>query len=67
MTQIFTLRKSKVWEFPGVQWFGLGTLTAEGLGSIPGQGTKISHGSQCGQKKKKKKSKVNPKVTKGRL
>ena len=24
-----------------VQWLGLGTFTAEGLGSVPGQGTKI--------------------------
>ena len=25
--------------FPGVQWLGLRTFTAEGLGSIPGWGT----------------------------
>jgi len=29
--------------------------SAGGVGSIPGQGTKIPHASQCGQKKKKKK------------
>ena len=27
-----------------VQWLGLGAFTAKGPGSIPGQGTKISHG-----------------------
>ena len=36
-----------------VQWSGLGTFTAEGLGSIPGQGTKIP------QAKTKTKSKTN--------
>ena len=34
-----------------VQWLGLGAFTAEGLGSIPGRGTKILQGSRCGQKK----------------
>ena len=29
------------WEFWAVQWLGLGTFTAEGPVSIPGQGTKI--------------------------
>ena len=38
-----------------VQWLGLHASTAGGVGSIPGQGTKIPHASQCGQKKKKKK------------
>ena len=37
-----------------VQWLGLGALTAEGPGSIPGRGTKILHAPQCGQKKKKR-------------
>ena len=37
-----------------VQWLGLSTLTAEGLGSIPGQRTKISQVSQHGLAKKKK-------------
>ena len=27
-----------------VQWLGLSAVTAKGPGSIPGQGTKISHG-----------------------
>ena len=38
-----------------VQWLGLHALTAEGLGSIPGQGTKILQAAQHNQKKKKKK------------
>ena len=38
-----------------VQWLGLRALTAEGLGSIPGQGTKIPQVTWCGQKRKKKK------------
>ena len=36
-----------------VEWLGLRTFTAEGLGSIPGRGTKISQAASCGQKKKK--------------
>ena len=38
----------------GVQWLGLCTLTAEGPGSILGQGTKIPQAVLSGQKKKKK-------------
>ena len=34
-----------------VQWLGLRTFTAEGTGSIPGQGTKIPQAAWCGQKK----------------
>ena len=37
-----------------VQWLGLGTFTAEGGDSIPGQGTKIPQAEQRSQKKKKK-------------
>ena len=33
-----------------VQWLGLHAFTAEDLGSIPGQGTKIPQAMQCGQK-----------------
>ena len=33
-----------------VQWLGLHAFTAEGEGSIPGQGTKILQAMQCGQK-----------------
>ena len=34
-----------------VQWLGLCTFTAEGLGSIPGQGTKIPQARQHSQNK----------------
>ena len=37
-----------------VQWLGLHAFTAEGPGSIPGQGTKIPQAVSRGQKKKKK-------------
>ena len=40
--------------FPVVQWLRLHASTAGGVGSIPGQGTKILHTVQHGQKKKKK-------------
>ena len=43
----------KVGNSPVVQWLGLRVLTAEGLGSIPGQGTKIPQAVWHGQKKKK--------------
>ena len=36
-----------------VHWLGFCALTAEDLGSIPGQGTKIPQASQHGQRKKK--------------
>ena len=35
-----------------VQWLGLRAFTAEGSGSIPGQGTKIPQAVWQGQKKK---------------
>ena len=38
-----------------VQWLGLCASTAGGVGSIPGQGTKILKAMQHGQKKKKTK------------
>ena len=37
-----------------VQWLRLHASTAGGMGSIPGQGTKIPHALRHGQKKKKK-------------
>ena len=37
-----------------VQWLGLGVLTAQGQGSIPGLGTKISQAARRSQKRKKK-------------
>ena len=33
-----------------VQWLGLCTLSAEGLGSFPGRGTKIPQATRRGQK-----------------
>ena len=35
-----------------VQWLGLCSFTAEGPGSIPGQGAKIPHAVQRDQKRK---------------
>ena len=35
-----------------VQWLGLWAPTAEGIGSISGQGTKIPQVAWCGQKNK---------------
>ena len=35
-----------------VQWLGLRASTAGGMGSIPGQGTKIPHAAQQSKKKK---------------
>ena len=40
--------------FLAVQWLGLCTFTAEGTGSIPGQGTKIPQAVRRSQKKKEK-------------
>ena len=37
-----------------VQWLRFGAFIARGLGSVPGQGTKIPQASLCSQKKKKK-------------
>ena len=38
-----------------VQWLGLCAFIAEGVGSIPGRGTKILQATWCSPKKKKKK------------
>ena len=41
-------------DFPGSPiWLGFCASTAEGMGSISGQGTKILHAGQVGQKKTK--------------
>ena len=37
-----------------VQWLGLHSLTAKGLGSVPDWEAKILQATQSGQKKKKK-------------
>ena len=42
-----------------VQQLGLRALTAEGPGSIPGQGTKIPQAARHSQKKKKEVDNVN--------
>ena len=34
-------------------WLSLCASNARGTGSLPGQGTNITHAGQCGQKKKK--------------
>ena len=49
------MKKINRWEFLGSPVVRLGTFTAEGPSSILGQGTKILHAVQRGQKKKKKK------------
>ena len=36
--------------FLAVQWLRLHTSTARGVGSIPGQGSKIPQATQCSQK-----------------
>ena len=47
-----------------VQWLRLCTSNAEGMDSIPGQGTKIPHAARCSKKKKKKKKeKLNWKLS----
>ena len=43
------------WEFPGGKVVRICVLTAKGLGSIPGRGTKIPQAMWCSQKEKKKK------------
>ena len=49
------------WEGRGsslvIQWLGLCISTAEGMGSIPLQGTKIPLVTWCGQKKKNERKK----------
>ena len=40
-----------------VQWLGLHTSTAGGVGSIPGQGTKVQHAAWRGQNVKKQTNK----------
>ena len=47
-----------------VQWLGLWAYTVGGMGSTPGQGTKILHTLQCGQKIKIKVGDAHIKATK---
>ena len=41
------------WDFPGIPQVKTVLPSQDGKGSIPGQGTKISHEMQCGQNKQK--------------
>ena len=47
------LRNVIVGDSPVTQWLGLHASSAEGLGLIPGQGTKILQAERRGQKKQK--------------
>ena len=47
--------KTKAWDFPGSPVVKTLPSTAGGVGSIPGQGTKVLPAAGCGQKLKKKK------------
>ena len=47
-------RKPTLGRSLAVGWLGLGTLTAEGPGSIPGQGTRVPQARQWGQKESKR-------------
>ena len=58
-----TMRRTSL----AVQWLGLCTSTAEGMGSIPGQGTEIPHAVQCGQEKKIKKNTMRYHLTPVRM
>ena len=46
-----------------VQWLRLHAVTAEGLGSITVQGTKIPQAMQCSQKKIKNKKRTKQKIS----
>lgn len=47
------LSKWDNWELPGSLMVKTQCFNAGDVGSIPAQGTRISHPSQCSQKKKK--------------
>ena len=49
----FKVKKNTFGNSLVVQWLGLHALTAEGLGSIPAQGTKIPQATWSGQNKNK--------------
>ena len=51
---VLSFKKSLLREFPGT--LGLHAFTAEGPGSISGQGTKIPQAVQQGKKKEKKRN-----------
>ena len=45
-----------------IQWLGVHVSTARGMGSIPGQGSKIPQATQCSQKERKKEMKKEKKT-----
>ena len=49
------IKSGASWTSLAVQWLRRHVSNAVGAGSIPGQGTKIPHAVQHGQKRKKKK------------
>ena len=49
----YLLKIQTLWNSLAVQWLELGAFCAEGLGSIPGQGTKISQASRPKKKRYK--------------
>ena len=51
------------WTFLAVQWLRLCSSTAEGVGMIPGQGTKVPHAVQHGQKEREKEKKKKKEAT----
>ena len=50
-----------------VQWLGLGALTPEGPGSIPGQEIKIPQDTRHSQKKKKRRKAIESQCIKASL
>ena len=50
--------ESRLRKTPCLQWLRLHAPSAEGTGSIPGQGTKIPRAAQWGQKRKRQKKKT---------
>lgn len=47
------------WTFLAVQWLRLCSSTAEGVGMIPGQGTKVPHAVQPAKKREKKEATIS--------
>ena len=60
-------KDSSLGNSPAVKWLGLHAFTAESVGSIPGQGTKIPLAMQHGQKKIKIKSEDQKKKKKNEV
>ena len=64
--EISLLKKHPLGNSLAVQWLGLQPLTAQGLGSIPGWGTKIPQATRCGQKQQQQKHLLKLKGTESR-